>query len=84
LRHEREKLVARIEKNDIRVYERIRKAKRGRAVVLVRRDACGGCFKKVPPQTMQELRKNSRILTCEHCGRIVVSDEIARAADSPL
>jgi len=77
LNHEREKLMVRIDRNDIRAYERIRRAKDGKAVVPVRRNACGGCFKRVPPQTVLELRKNSKIITCEHCGRILVSDEIA-------
>ncbi len=76
LNHEREKLVVRIDKADLHAYERIRKAKNGKAVVPVRRNACGGCYKKVPPQTILELRKNSKVMTCEHCGRILVSDEI--------
>lgn len=79
LRHEREKYVVRIDKSDIRTYERIRGAKDGRAVVPVRRNACGGCFKRVPPQMALELRKNSKVLQCEHCGRILVSDEIVNS-----
>lgn len=79
LNHEREKYVVRIDKSDLRTYERIRQAKDGRAVVPVRRNACGGCFKRVPPQTVLELRKNSRVLQCEHCGRILVSDEIVNS-----
>lgn len=80
--HEREKLVVRIEKGDLRIYERIRKAKKGKAVVPVRRGACGGCFNKVPPQKLLELRQNAKLFTCEHCGRILVSDEIAETAAS--
>ena len=76
LKHEREKLIARIDKNDVKAYERIRKALGGKAVVAVRRSACGGCFKRVPPQVSVELRKNSRLMTCEHCGRLLVSDDI--------
>jgi uncharacterized protein len=76
--HEREKLVARIVKADLAAYERIRKAKRGTAVVPVKRQACGGCHNRVPPQKLLELRKNDRIYTCERCGRIMVSDEIAQ------
>ncbi len=79
LNHEREKLVVRIDKSDLRAYERIRRAKDGKAVVPVRRGACGGCYKRVPPQTVLELRKHSKIMNCEHCGRILVSDEIANA-----
>lgn len=81
LKHQREKIVVRLEKNDLRMYERIRKAKGGKAVVPVRRNACGGCFNRVPPQTVLELRKNSKLWVCEHCGRIIVSDEIVETAD---
>jgi predicted nucleic acid-binding Zn-ribbon protein len=79
LRHEREKIVVRLEKADLRLYERIRKAKGGKAIVPVRRNACGGCFNRVPPQKVLELRKNARIITCEHCGRVLVSDEIVES-----
>ena len=77
LRHEREKIVHRIAKGDMAQYERIRRAKKGKAVVPVRRGACGGCFARVPPQKLLELRQNSKLYLCEHCGRIIVSDEIA-------
>jgi uncharacterized protein len=78
-RHEREKILARIPKEDLAVYERIRKAKQGRAVVPVKRGACGGCFNRVPPQVVLELRQHKKIFTCERCGRILVSDEISQA-----
>lgn len=75
-RHEREKLVARIHKDDLKMYERIRKAKDGRAVVAVKRNACGGCFNRVPPQKVLELRRNDIFMMCERCGRLLVSDEV--------
>jgi predicted nucleic acid-binding Zn-ribbon protein len=75
-RHERQKVVARIPREDLVVYERIRKAKKGRAVVGVKRGACGGCFNRVPPQKLLELRQHKHVYTCERCGRILVSDEI--------
>jgi hypothetical protein len=75
--HQRQKVVARISKPDLVAYERIRKAKRGMAVVPVKKGACGGCFNRVPPQKLLELRQNDRLYTCERCGRIIVSDEIA-------
>ena len=78
--HEREKLVARISKADIQMYERIRKAKEGRAVVPVQRNSCGGCFNRVTPQRVLELRKNAAMIVCERCGRILVSDEIVETA----
>jgi hypothetical protein len=75
--HQRQKVLARIPKEDLTVYERIRKAKKGRAVVPVKRGACGGCFNRVPPQKLLELRQHKKVYTCERCGRILVSDEIA-------
>ncbi len=81
-KHEREKLSVRIDKSQLGVYDRIRKAKKGRAIVPVRRGACGGCFAKVPPQRLLELRQNDRIYQCEHCGRIIVSDEIVETTSS--
>ncbi len=84
LQHEREKLVRKIAKPDLATYTRIRKAKQGKAVVPVRRGACAGCYNAVPPQRVLELRKNSRIYTCEGCGRILVSDEIVESSASLL
>jgi predicted nucleic acid-binding Zn-ribbon protein len=82
-RHERDKLIARIDKAHLDAYQRIRKAKKGRAVVPVRRNACGGCFAKIPPQRLLELRQNDKVYNCEHCGRIIVSVEIAEATSTP-
>ncbi|TLY28290.1 MAG: hypothetical protein E6K56_10225 [Ignavibacteria bacterium] len=76
LQHEREKLVVRVEREDLERYERIRKAKGGKAVVPVKRGACGGCFNRVPPQKILEIRQNLKLYQCEHCGRILVSDHI--------
>jgi len=84
LKHEREKLVVRIDRGDLAIYERIRKAKGGVAVVPVKRNACGGCFNAVPPQKVLELRKNNRIYPCERCGRILVSDEIVEKSATLL
>lgn len=82
LKHQREKVVVRVEKTDLYHYERIRKAKGGKAVVGVKRGACGGCYNRIPPQKILELRQNSQFFTCEHCGRILVSDEIVSLSAS--
>lgn len=82
-KHRREKALRGIEKPSIDAYERIRKSKRGgKAVVGVLRGACGGCFARIPPQKLLELRQNKKMFTCEHCGRILVSDEIANSNGS--
>jgi predicted nucleic acid-binding Zn-ribbon protein len=80
LQHQREKIISRVSKADYQMYDRIRKAKEGRAVVQVQRKSCGGCFNRVTPQRVLELRKNSTLITCERCGRILVSDEIVESA----
>jgi uncharacterized protein len=77
--HQRDKIISRVTKADYQMYDRIRNAKEGRAVVPVQRNSCGGCFNRVTPQRVLELRKNSSLITCERCGRILVSDEIVDA-----
>jgi uncharacterized protein len=58
-------------------YKRIRgNARNGLAVVTVQRDACGGCFNKIPPQRQLDIRQHKKIIVCEHCGRILVDPEI--------
>jgi predicted nucleic acid-binding Zn-ribbon protein len=58
-------------------YERIRNSYRnGLAVVPVLRDSCGGCFNVIPPQRQSEIRQHKKILVCEHCGRILVDNDL--------
>jgi len=76
LQHNREKLVSKISKSDYQMYSRIREAEDGRAIVAVQRNSCGGCFNRVTPQRVLELRKNAALIACERCGRILISDEI--------
>ena len=49
----------------------------GLAVVTVQRDACGGCFNKIPPQRQVDIRSRKRIIVCEYCGRILVDAGLA-------
>ncbi len=63
-------------------YERIRtNYHNGLAVVPVVRDSCGGCFNVIPPQRQSEIRQHKKIIVCEHCGRIVVDNELHDAVD---
>jgi len=56
-------------------YEKIRgNARNGLAVVTVERDACGGCFNKIPPQRQLDIGSRKKIIVCEYCGRILVDD----------
>lgn len=82
LREEREKVVVHVKKNDLNTYMRIRKAKGGKAVVVVERSACSGCHNVVPPQRQIEIRQSKRIFNCESCGRILVASEIVEGSGS--
>ena len=60
-------------------YTRIRKnARNGLAVVGVERDACGGCFNKIPPQRQLEIKSRKKIIVCEYCGRIIIDPDIMK------
>ncbi|MEA1873729.1 MAG: C4-type zinc ribbon domain-containing protein [Bacteroidota bacterium] len=66
-----------IEPRLLTAYRRIRgNARNGLAVVSVERDACGGCFNKIPPQRQLDIRSRKKIIVCEFCGRILVDDTI--------
>ncbi len=72
-----EKAAEAIEDRLLNAYKRIRSNTRnGLAVVRVERDACGGCFNKIPPQKQLDIRMNKKILVCEHCGRIMVDENL--------
>lgn len=72
-----------IEPRLLTAYKKIRgNARNGLAVVTVERDACGGCFNKIPPQRQLDIRSRKKIIVCEYCGRILVDDEIAQKTPS--
>lgn len=58
-------------------YERIRGSyHNGLSVVPIVRDSCGGCFNVIPPQRQSEIRQHKKIIVCEHCGRILVDNDL--------
>ena len=76
---EREEAAKPVEDRLLSAYNRIRgNARNGLAVVMVKRDACGGCFNTVPPQRQADIIAHKKIIVCEHCGRILADVE-ARA-----
>lgn len=71
-----------IEPRLLTAYKRIRNnARNGLAVVTVERDACGGCFNKIPPQRQLDIRLRKKIIVCEYCGRILVDQDISGSAE---
>ena len=80
LRDDAKQLEKLIEDRLLQAFKRIRKnARNGLAVVYIQRDACGGCFNKIPPQRHLDIRLRKKIIVCEHCGRILVDSELANA-----
>lgn len=77
LKRKSDRLKKKIEDWLLKAYEKIRANYRnGLSVVQVKRDSCGGCFNKIPPQLQLELGQRTKIIACEHCGRILVDDFI--------
>jgi predicted nucleic acid-binding Zn-ribbon protein len=73
---QREEATKPVENRLLTAYTRIRgNVRNGLAVVLVRRDACGGCFNTVPPQRQADIISHKKIIVCEHCGRILADVE---------
>ncbi|MDR1348387.1 MAG: C4-type zinc ribbon domain-containing protein [Prevotellaceae bacterium] len=67
-----------IEPRLLTAYNKIRhNARNGLAVVTVKRDACGGCFNKIPPQRQLDIKLSKKVIVCEYCGRILVDADFA-------
>lgn len=68
-----------IEKRLLTAYRRIRKnARNGLAVVTIERNACGGCYNKIPPQRQLDIGTRKKIIVCEYCGRILIDNNLAK------
>lgn len=63
-------------------YNKVRSNAHNRlAVVTVKRDACGGCFNKIPPQRRLDIVESKKIIVCEYCGRILVNPDFDKKED---
>ena len=84
-RAEEDKLKQKVKELEIKIeprlltsFKRIRKnARNGLGIVYVQRDACGGCFNKIPPQRQLDIKMHKKIIVCEYCGRILIDPELA-------
>lgn len=78
LRDKAKDLETKIEPRLLQSFKRIRKNSRnGLGIVYVQRDACGGCFNKIPPQRQLDIRSRKKVIVCEYCGRIMIDPELA-------
>jgi predicted nucleic acid-binding Zn-ribbon protein len=78
MREKAKQLESTIESRLLAAFKRIRKsARNGLAVVYIQRDACGGCFNKIPPQRQLDIKLRKKTIVCEHCGRIIIDPALA-------
>lgn len=78
LRQQAKDLEPKIDTYTLNAFKRIRKnARNGLGVVYIQRNACGGCFNRIPPQKQLEIKLRKKIIVCEYCGRIIIDPEIA-------
>ncbi len=82
LRQQAKDIVPKIDAYTLNAFKRIRKnARNGLGVVYIQRNACGGCFNRIPPQKQLEIKMRKKIIVCEYCGRIIIDPEIAGITD---
>ncbi len=72
---ERQTISTSISRQVYAVYDRVRKGKGGSAIVSVKSRACGACFKTLTPKKIQDIKKSTKILTCDNCGRLLFWDQ---------
>ena len=73
-----------IDERTLTAFKRIRKnARNGLGIVYVQRDACGGCFNRIPPQKQMEIRMHKKVIVCEYCGRIMIDPVLAGVEEAP-
>ena len=75
-----EQLKKNVDHRLLNAFERIRNnARNGLAIVLIERDACGGCFSTIPPQRQLDIRLHKKIIVCEACGRIFIDKQLVES-----
>jgi predicted nucleic acid-binding Zn-ribbon protein len=71
LRARRDRQKQRVDPPDIILYERLRRARSGRAVAKVERGTCQGCRITLPTTVFQRARSGLKIVQCTSCERIL-------------
>lgn len=84
LREQAKALEPKIDARTLAAFKRIRKnARNGLGIVYIQRNACGGCFNRIPPQKQMEIKMHKKIIVCEYCGRIMIDPELAGVEEQP-
>ncbi len=83
LRTKAKALEPKIDERTLTAFKRIRtNARNGLGIVYVQRNACGGCFNRIPPQKQMEIRMHKKVIVCEYCGRILIDPTLAGVEDA--
>lgn len=78
LREQAKALEPKVDARTLAAFKRIRKnARNGLGIVYIQRNACGGCFNRIPPQKQMEIKMHKKVIVCEYCGRIMIDPELA-------
>lgn len=78
LREEAKALEPNVDERTLKAFKRIRQnARNGLGIVYIQRNACGGCFNRIPPQKQMEIKMHKKVIVCEYCGRIMIDPELA-------
>lgn len=78
LREQAKALEPLVDPRTLTAFKRIRKnARNGLGIVYIQRNACGGCFNRIPPQKQMEIKMHKKIIVCEYCGRIMIDPQLA-------
>ena len=82
LRIQAKEIEPRIDERTLKAFKRIRdNAHNGLGIVYIQRNACGGCFNRIPPQKQMEIKMHKKVIVCEYCGRIMIDPELAGVAE---
>ncbi len=74
----RDALAAKLDTRTMSAYERIKNSVHNHLAVVpvYNGEACGGCFNTITPQRLVDIASGTKLVICEHCGRIIVNSEI--------
>lgn len=83
LREQAKAIEPEIDARTLNAFKRIRKnAHNGLGIVYIQRNACGGCFNRIPPQKQMEIKLRKKVIVCEYCGRIMIDPELAGVTET--
>lgn len=71
VRQQRAEAAAKMDRNILNAYERLRKSRKGVAVAEALDGGCSACHMALRLQFFQDLRRGDRVMFCESCGRIL-------------